>query len=93
MKLRSQLVVLFFGIVLLANSCARKDATTALSQSQTNTAMQDSSRRDIHSYAKPEQVKVKHLDLDLEVLFDQKKLKGSAVLQLERADKNVPLML
>lgn len=93
MKIRSQLVVLFFGIVLLVNSCAQKDAPTTSSESQPKTPMQQSSKQDIHSYANPEQVKVKHLDLDLEALFDQKKLRGSTVLQLERADKSAPLML
>ncbi len=52
-------------------------------------------RRDYHSYSNPEQVKVRHVDLDWDVLFDQKILKGTALLSLERtgSDKNVPLIL
>ena len=50
---------------------------------------------DTHSYAHPEQVKVRHLDLEWDVLFDQKILKGTAVLSLERnsASGNQPLIL
>lgn len=41
--------------------------------------------RDLHSYSNPGQVRVKHADLDLEVLFDRKVIKGIATLRLERA--------
>ena len=56
---------------------------------------QPDERKDYHSYSNPEQVKVRHVDLDWDVLFDQKILKGTAVLSLERAgsDKNVSLIL
>jgi len=56
---------------------------------------QPAERKDYHSYSNPEQVKVRHVDLDWDVLFDQKILKGTAVLSLERvgANKNVPLIL
>jgi leukotriene A-4 hydrolase/aminopeptidase len=51
--------------------------------------------RDYHSYSNPEQVRVKHVDLDWDVLFDQKILKGTAVLALERpaSGDNFPLVL
>ena len=38
-----------------------------------------------HSYARPEQVAIKHLHLDLKVDFDQKKLIGSATLTLDQS--------
>src|SRR5260370_36402003 len=41
-------------------------------------------RRDIHSYSNPEQIRVRHLDLDCDVLFDRKILKGTATLSVER---------
>ncbi|MBL8187737.1 MAG: M1 family metallopeptidase [Acidobacteria bacterium] len=46
--------------------------------------------RDVHSFANPAQVRVKHVDLNLDVLFDRKVLKGSATLTIERkqADAN-----
>jgi len=37
-----------------------------------------------HSCARPDQVSIKHLHLDLKVDFDQKKLIGSATLKLDR---------
>lgn len=40
--------------------------------------------RDVHSFANPTQVRVKHVDLNLDVLFDRKVLKGSATLTVER---------
>lgn len=38
---------------------------------------------DPHSYAQPDQVLVKHIDLDLAVNFDRKELNGSATLDLD----------
>src|SRR5262245_25758656 len=40
--------------------------------------------RDQHSYANPEHIRVRHLDLDLEVSFEKKALEGSATLTVER---------
>ncbi|CAN5278699.1 M1 family metallopeptidase [soil metagenome] len=48
---------------------------------------------DLHSYAKPNAVRVSHVDLDWTVLFDQKTIKGSATLSIIRNDKNAPLVL
>lgn len=41
--------------------------------------------RDHHSYARPEAVRTNHLDLDLEVLFDRKVLRGTVTHRLTRA--------
>lgn len=40
--------------------------------------------RDVHSYANPDEVRVRHADLDLDVRFDRKILEGTATLSLER---------
>ncbi|HEY3174235.1 MAG TPA: M1 family metallopeptidase [Candidatus Polarisedimenticolia bacterium] len=40
---------------------------------------------DVHSYARPAEVRVTHIDLDLEIRFAEKVLSGSAVLYLNRA--------
>ena len=42
--------------------------------------------RDVHSYSQPGRVRVRHVDLDLEVRFDRRVLEGSATLQLDRLD-------
>ncbi len=41
--------------------------------------------RDVHSHANPHEVRVTHVVLDLEVLFDRKVLQGTATLSFERA--------
>jgi leukotriene-A4 hydrolase len=49
--------------------------------------------QDFHSYANPAAVRVRHVDLDWNVLFDQKMLKGTAVLTVDRMSLNEPLIL
>ena len=49
--------------------------------------------QDYHSYANPSAVRVTHVDLDWDVLFDQRILKGSAILTVERASQTEPLIL
>ena len=46
--------------------------------------------KDNYSYAKPNEAIIRHLDLDIEVSFGQKKITGKAVFQIENktgADK------
>src|SRR3954463_10556496 len=51
------------------------------------------SAQDYHSYANPSAVRVRHVDLNWDVLFDQKILKGTAVLAIERVSQTDPLIL
>src|SRR3954469_14485763 len=51
------------------------------------------SAQDYHSYSNPSAVRVRHVDLDWDVLFDQKILKGRAVLTIERISSTEPLIL
>ncbi|MCL4136397.1 UNVERIFIED_CONTAM: hypothetical protein GTU68_000163 [Idotea baltica] len=46
-----------------------------------------------HSFARPDQVAIKHLHLDLEVNFDAKKLTGTAELTLDRKSSSRNLRL
>lgn len=50
---------------------------------------------DFHSYSNPGDVRVRHVDLEWDVLFEQKILKGTAVLSVERVSQNrqAPLIL
>lgn len=48
---------------------------------------------DIHSFADPNAVRVVHVDLDWTVSFEAKAIKGSATLNIERADRSAPLIL
>lgn len=44
----------------------------------------DLETQDNYSYSEPDRIRIKNLDLDLEVLFDKRILKGTAVLALDR---------
>jgi leukotriene-A4 hydrolase len=43
-----------------------------------------SAAHDDHSYSNPDEIRVRHADLDWDVLFDRKILRGRAILTLER---------
>jgi leukotriene-A4 hydrolase len=49
--------------------------------------------KDFHSYSNPQDVHVRHLDLDWDVSFDKKILSGAAVLTIDRLNKQAPLIL
>jgi leukotriene-A4 hydrolase len=50
---------------------------------------------DVHSYSRPDQVRVRHVDLDIVVDFDRKRIRGQATLIVERVSKDYtqPLVL
>ena len=48
---------------------------------------------DSHSYARPNEVRVKHVDLDLELDFEKHEVRGQARLQLQRIDPQKDLFL
>lgn len=83
-------------LVILLNLSAMACQNT--SSNKTDLPVVQSARldeaRDPHSYSNPEQARVKHLDLDCEILFDRKAIKGVATLTLERpASGDYPLIL
>ena len=45
--------------------------------------------RDMHSYGNPDEVVVRHLDLDWDVNFNQRTLSGTAVLLIDRVADSV----
>ena len=51
--------------------------------------------RDVHSYSNPQQVRVRHVALDLEAQFEKRILQGTATLTVNRAVNapNAPLLL
>ncbi|HEX8174302.1 MAG TPA: M1 family metallopeptidase [Pyrinomonadaceae bacterium] len=49
--------------------------------------------RDLHSYSNPHEVRVRHLDLDWDVDFGQKMLKGTATLTLERLSQTSDVLI
>ena len=57
---------------------------SASASSRAYAAAAESARRDSHSFANPEEVVVRHLDLDWDVRFDRRTLDGTATLHVER---------
>ncbi|HXQ71945.1 MAG TPA: M1 family metallopeptidase [Pyrinomonadaceae bacterium] len=49
----------------------------------------DQAARDPHSFSNPQDIRVRHIDLDLSVSFEERTLKGTAVLFLERLNSEV----
>ena len=49
--------------------------------------------KDFHSYSNPQDVRVRHVDLNWDVLFKEKILKGAVVLTIDRLNKQAPLIL
>jgi leukotriene-A4 hydrolase len=56
---------------------------------QSAMAMRTLDRKDTHTFARPTEVVVTHLDLDLTVLFDKKIVKGTATYDIDRKEGNV----
>ncbi len=63
-------------------ACDRSAAPSP--SSPTDTAGPESPRRDNHSFANPDEVVVRHLELDWDVRFDRRVLDGTATLHIER---------
>ena len=57
-------------------------STSTLSTADADAAQSD--RRDSHSFANPDEVVVRHLDLDWDVRFDRRILDGTATLHIDR---------
>ena len=83
---------LLLGLLL---TCAFALAPGGASQPAARRAQRPRAVEDVHSYSNPGEVRVRHLDLDWDVLFDQKILKGTSTLTVERVGSNrrAPLVL
>src|SRR5215510_3528017 len=83
MKVARSLVclVILLGLFVMACRNSSSEKAKALQPAEAKTG----DARDAHSYSNPEQVRVRHVDLDLDVLFDRKVLKGYSTLTIERA--------
>jgi aminopeptidase N len=49
--------------------------------------------RDVHSYAEPEKFRIRHIDLDLEISFESRKIDGAVTLAFDRLDAGDLLVL
>lgn len=89
------LVCLLSGLCLAIPLIAGVHTTEHSANSNPSHSLREHAVQDFHSYANPGDVRVRHLDLEWQVLFDQKILKGIAVLSIERVSQNkqAPLIL
>jgi leukotriene-A4 hydrolase len=68
---------------ILMTSCSTK----------TKSGAKPSIAHDIHSYANPEIAEVRHLNLDLQVVFEQHTIQGTAILTIEQHGKGVKQLI
>ena len=87
--------VLLCLLLLGASLPAGVSSTAAAQRTARRRATPPRAVEDVHSYSNPAEVRVRHVDLDWDVLFDQKILKGSATLTVERTARGLsaPLVL
>src|SRR5204862_2447831 len=87
-------ILLFTFCIAMANNPRIASADSTKSPTPARIEMENAVK-DFHSYANPADVRLKHLDLAWDVLFDKKILKGTAVLTIARvcSDLHAPLML
>jgi leukotriene A-4 hydrolase/aminopeptidase len=83
-KIRNLVIILFIGASFINAQTMEKDKMQKTAMAQ-----------DFHSYSNPQEIKVTHIDLDWNVLFDKKILQGTATLSFEREtnDAKTPLKL
>ena len=74
----------FSTLLLWSVGCAPDAGDEPTDAGADTTAAKADDRIDTHSFARPAEAAVRHLDLDLTVDFDAKTLQGKAVLHLER---------
>ena len=86
-----------FGVAVLAapGIFAFSGGPGEQGKNQSGSSQKVTAAKDIHSYSNPEDVRVRHVDLDWDVNFDSKTLKGTATLTVERTSSNrqAPLIL
>jgi len=83
-------IALITGVYLTSSGNAQEKQSN-----MRNTSARRTMVKDVHSYSNPQAVKVRHVDLDWNVLFDKKILRGTATLTFDRTPnaKNAPLVL
>ena len=83
---------LVIAALLLAACQQEQPASTATGTTRPAPA-HSATTRDPHSYARPDQVAVEHLALDLDVDFARKQLAGTATLRLVRNDQRAKTVI
>src|SRR5687767_9000394 len=84
---------LFLAVLFLAACRNEKPAETATGTASALTPSAVATARDPHSYARPQEVRVEHIGLDLTVDFAKKQLSGTANLRIKKEQGATTLML
>ena len=71
------------GALILTMACDRSSSVPS-SRSPAGAPSPVRVSRDLHSFANPDEIVVRHLDLDWDVRFDRRTLDGTATLHIER---------
>jgi leukotriene A-4 hydrolase/aminopeptidase len=87
------IAILCFFVVILCLGCETKKDTGNSSMNKSNE--KKVLAEDVHSYANPNEIRVTNVDLDWDILFDKKIIKGTADMSFERGEKGKksPLIL
>ena len=80
--MRTKIILIILGMSFLTAAC---QSEKPVNREVNGGRSEADPRRDIHSYANPEQVRVRHLDLDCELLFDRRVIRGTSTLTLDKA--------
>ncbi len=84
---RLNIVTILWLCFFFITSCDIKNASENSQNSMENQSI------DPHSFAKPDEALVKHIDLDLKVSFEEKIISGNVTIHFERNDSSSPLTL
>lgn len=91
---------LLFSATLFLGACdsGNQQAGQSAAPAEAPVAVTDSpdtlkAQKDYHSFANPDEIRVTHLDLDLEVDFARKALSGEVMLQFERSNINASVLV
>ncbi len=76
------------AVVLACPACKPRETVAAVTSERG-----DDGRADVHSWARPHEVRVRHMALSLHVVFARHAIEGEAVLELERTVASAPLVL
>lgn len=93
-KIKNLTILFSVALIISAVSASFGNAQTGQTNMQ-NTTAGKTFAEDVHSYSNPQAVRVRHVELDWNVLFDRKILQGTATLTVERGTnaQNAPLIL
>ncbi|QQS44998.1 MAG: M1 family metallopeptidase [Acidobacteriota bacterium] len=77
-----KLIIFILGVSFLAAACqSEKPASPRVAEGPAEA----DPGSDVHSRANPDQIRVSHLDLDIELDFDRKVIRGTSTLTLDKA--------